>query len=219
MSKPSGMNIGYRCSVTMIGITPEQSRAWRRRNLLRRQIVVFGTIAIVGALLVVLALPFASGLLSLPIGSSFSAEEVADPDLPPCVPEGAPPALEEIVANVLNGTTRGGLAQETAASLKEFGVSVGPVGNNPTGVYSGNVEIQAGRTGVANAYSLSRLFPGAVVVLTQRPSAQLDVILGEEFIGTITKDQWSAIDKKEPVSPLENCTPISEEEASSSDDS
>lgn len=150
------------------------------------------------------ALPFATGILTLPWGNEFKPDPSAISTLPPCVPEKTNLAYDTIEVAVYNGTSRTGLAGQTAQSLKDLGVKVRKVGNSPRGAYLGKAELVTGPKGVEAAYSLSRAFPGATVKLMNRDNALVDVYLGEDFTGILTAAELDSA-KQTVIPPISPC--------------
>lgn len=186
-------------------------RATRRRRLQQRQTVIFG--GLVTALLVIALIAGAiwTGLLPAPVTREFSAEEeTAGQLVQPCPPEGAVPVeLSSVTANVYNGTDRAGLAAATGSALGALGVVVNQEANWPAGSYDGVVQVVSGPLGVTAAYSVARLFEGAVVALdSTRNDETVDVVLGQAYQSMLSPDQVATLDPAAPLTVPEDCTPV-----------
>lgn len=190
------------------GVTPSPSdpNRERHRRLLQRQAVIFGSIGLLMAITLVVALAQFSGLLPSPFAREFSTEKEADTKpsyIPVCPPEGTVPvALTDITVDVYNGTSRAGLAGSTAKSLGELGVKTGATGNFDAG-YKGSAMIRVNADQIAQGYTISRLFPDSVVVLEQRDKAVIDVIVGDAYTEMSPADAIG----KDPFAMPEGCQP------------
>lgn len=165
-------------------------REKRHKYMLSRQIVIFGWIILIMIATVVVSIPFATGLVALPFGNTFSLSEEAKVKMPPCAPAGKPVALSDIEVSVFNGSSRNGLARETADSLKSFGVNVNTVGN-ASSFYSGSARLTTGKEGVVKAYSLARALPDSEIYIDLKRGSDVQVLLGEQFQGALSKDNVS----------------------------
>lgn len=165
----------------------ELSRVRRHRWMLARQTVLFGWIALAMVAVFVVSLPFALGIVALPFGNSFTLSPEAQAKIPPCAPKGKPVALSTVKVSVMNGSSRNGLAKETADRLKTFGVVIVSVGNAADS-YSGAARITTNKEGIAQAYSLARALPNADVRLNLEKKSELTVLLGEQFQGALSKE-------------------------------
>lgn len=186
----------------------QELRAKRRRHTLARQTVIFGWIVLAMAAVLVVSLPFAMGLVSLPFGNSFVLSEEAKAKVPPCAPKGKPVSLQGVTVNIFNGSSQNGLATQTAQRLKDFGVKVNVVGNSPDS-YAGAARISMSKDNVAQAFSLARALPGADVRIDLNRGTEINVLLGEQFQGALAKDNLSDGDLGPyPQSP-KNCQGVS----------
>ncbi|WP_022918327.1 LytR C-terminal domain-containing protein [Ruania albidiflava] len=186
-----------------------RARAARRRHLQQRQTVIFGTL--IAAMLVV---GLASGAMwvgilpspfSVPINSP---EPTASEATVPCPPEDATfVALEDITVNVLNGTSRVGLAASTSDALTNHGVTVAEQSNSEA-PYAGTVEIVTGADGLPAAFTIAELFDNATIQTDSRGGATLDVVLGANFEALRSSDEIS-IDPEAPIPAATDCTPLS----------
>lgn len=168
--------------------TPDAARQRRRRHTRERQAVVFGVllgglaVAAFGAAAVYtgsLSLPFLSRDFSSPEPTGLAAEDS------PCPPEGATPVpYGQVTVNVLNGTSRIGLAGDTASALSSRGFVVGQqVNASELGYsrYNGTALIQFGTQGVAAAYTVAAQFDTPQLVLDSREDASVDVVVGSGY--------------------------------------
>lgn len=203
----------------MISQARARARAARRRHLQQRQTVIFGTL--IAAMLVVGLAAGAMwvGILPSPVSVAIEApESTSAADSQPCPPEGATYVpLEEISANVLNGTNENGLAGRTTDALAERGVAVGRTANADS-AFEGVARILAGPSGLPAAFTLAELFNGAEVEVDSREDETVDVILGSKFEALRPKDEIS-IDPKAAIPAPTDCTPVSTSSQEPSDDS
>ena len=183
---------------------PEETRKKRRRYMLARQTVIFGWLFLLMAGALVISLPFAMGIISLPFGNSFVLSDEAKAKVPPCAPAGEPVSLRGLTVNIFNGSSQNGLAAETAERLETFGVKAGTVGNSADS-YAGTARITTGKEGVKEAFSLARALPNSDVRIDLKKGKEINVLLGEQFQGALSKDNLSDGDLGDyPASP-KNC--------------
>ncbi|KAE8762479.1 LytR C-terminal domain-containing protein [Georgenia thermotolerans] len=188
-----------------------RQQALRRRRLQQRQTVIFGALITVLLVVGLVAGLMWAGAVPAPFKRSFSSASPTEQQIvTPCPPEGATPvAFSEVLANVFNGTDRGGLAGETGQALGQLGVVVNQQANWPQGAYTGAVQIVVGPLGVTAGYSLARIFPGAVVSLdSSRGDESVDVVLGEKYDKMLAPDQIAALDPAAPLEAPAGCTPV-----------
>ena len=143
----------------MADLTPERQQALRRRHVHERQAVIFGSLIALLAIAGLASAAVYTGVLSLPIldrdFSTPAAEEASKVPDAPCPPAGAlPVAYNGINVNVLNGTSRTGLATQTAAGLAERGFVIARTGDYPTGLPTA-VQLSFGEAGLPAAYTLA----------------------------------------------------------------
>ncbi|MET0433121.1 MAG: LytR C-terminal domain-containing protein [Cellulomonas sp.] len=168
--------------------TPDAARQRRRRHTRERQAVVFGVllgglaVAAFGAAAVYtgnISLPFLSRDFSSPEPTGLAAVNS------PCPPEGATPVpYGQVTVNVLNGTSRVGLAGDTASALASRGFVIGQQLNASQmgySTYTGNALIQFGTQGVAAAYTVAAQFDTPQLVLDTREDASVDVVVGSTY--------------------------------------
>jgi len=193
-----------------------RARATRRRHLQQRQTVIFGTLIAVMLVVGLAAGAMWVGILPSPISVAIeSPEETSSTDAQPCPPDGATYVpLEEISANVLNGTTEAGLAGRTTEALANRGVAVGRTANADS-AFKGVARILAGPKGLPAAFTLAELFDGAEVEVDSREDETVDVILGSEFESLRPKEEIS-IDPDAAIPAPTDCTPVSSSEDSKS---
>lgn len=178
----------------------------------QRQTVVFGTL--IAALLVVGLLGGAmwSGVLPSPVDvpiNSGAPPPEPEPVVPPCPPEEARPVpLAQVRVNVLNGTEESGLAAQTSAVLRTYGITVEREGNGAP--YTGVAQITTGPRGVVTAYTISALFPSSQIVLDpERKGNVVDVLLGARYESVLEPEE-AALDPETPIAAPTNCEPIEE---------
>lgn len=88
----------------------------------------------------------------------------------------------KVKVNVLNATTRGGLARSAANEFEVRKFAVGKVGNVETG-YRGVAAIVSGAAGQAAAFTVQRNLPGSDYFQDGRSDASVDVILTGDYRG------------------------------------
>lgn len=85
--------------------------------------------------------------------------------------------------NVYNATLRRGLANDTAALLRDRGFVVDSVQNDPLDAeIPGIAQIRAARSDLPEVRLLLQHVPGAVVVPDGREGTSVDLVLGETFV-------------------------------------
>lgn len=168
--------------------TPDAARQRRRRHTRERQAVVFGVL--IGGLAVA-----AFGAAAVYTGGwtpPFLARDFSSPEPTglaaansPCPPEGATPVpYGQVSVNVLNSTSRVGLAGDTASALTSRGFVVATQGNAREmgySSYAGSALIQFGSQGVAQAYTVAAQFDTPQLVLDDREDASVDVVVGSSY--------------------------------------
>jgi hypothetical protein len=181
-------------------------RALRRRHLHERQAVIFGTLITALAAAGLLGLGVWFGAIPTPFDVPFHTASPSQPFVAqPCPPADATPvAYEDITVTVYNGTTRVGLAADTASELSARGLGIAGTDNDPEGAYSGFTLVRAGTPGLAQAYTVAAIFPGAVVSLDDREDSTIDVTLGSEYDGMSTPEE-AALDPETPLAAPEGC--------------
>ncbi|WP_051259269.1 LytR C-terminal domain-containing protein [Schaalia suimastitidis] len=189
------------------GPTPRQRF---RRERQRRQNITFSVVFAALAGLVVISLLVLNGIIPLPIGQTFNAEEkFAEVGDVPCPPANTLPVAAEMVkVQVLNATSRQGIAGEATALLQAAGFTPLEPGNSAE-EYAGRVRISAGPSAVAQAYTVARFFPGAQVVLSGAADDLVIVELGEFFDGGVAQADLANVigDQSALVAPS-NCLPL-----------
>jgi hypothetical protein len=194
----------------MTQVDPERERVLRRRHKRERQAVVFGVLVAVLAVGALGALAVFTGGVDSPFSRPFTtkapeASPAADP--PPCPPDGTlPVAYGGIQVNVLNATTRAGLAGETAQALTARGFAILGTGNSPSAV-PGTARISFGAAGVGAAYTLAAHVEGALLVLDSRADATVDLAVGDEFLA-LTDPTAVVLDPAAPLVGRDGCLPL-----------
>ncbi len=195
----------------MPALTPRQ-RFLKERQ--RKQTLTFAlTTAIMAALALVSGLVL-TGLLPVPFGNAFSKPiKYASAGLVPCPPEGATPVSPESVkVQVLNTTSRQGLALTASTMLTNIGYSPLEAGN-ATPEYSGTAEINAGPAAVVDAYTVARFFPKSKVVLTESTDRTVTVLLGTFYDPTVSPDELHRIsESKAAFKAPAGCLPLSDDD-------
>ncbi|OIV36613.1 hypothetical protein BIV57_15255 [Mangrovactinospora gilvigrisea] len=105
------------------------------------------------------------------------------------------PAAKSVTVNVLNATTRTGLAKDTADALKKRGFRIGKVGNAPdalNGKVKGTAELLAGAKGAAAAKLVGAEAAGAQPKADSRTDTSVDLVLGDTWKGLATPQQVAA---------------------------
>ena len=108
----------------------------------------------------------------------------------------------------LNGTTTGGLAQESAEMLTRAGFNIGQKGNTEArGVPIPYVEF--GPDAVVQAYTLRLYAPQAVLKFDEtRKGAEVDLVLGK-IDAELTADV--GLDSSTPLKPMADCVQLATE--------
>jgi hypothetical protein len=94
------------------------------------------------------------------------------------------PRPSSVTVQVLNSTTRTGLAASVAKSLTALGFKMaGPAANDETSraPVAGVAEVRFGPAGLGAATLLTYYLPGATLVADQRTTTTVDVALGAKF--------------------------------------
>lgn len=187
-------------------------KSLRRRHLLQRQTIIFGSLTVILVALALAALGVFLKILPAPFDPDFTNTnvEVETGPVIPCPAEGALPVeWSQITTNVYNSTTRGGLAGTTAQALRATGVVTATEANYPGGQYDGTVLIRTGIEGISSAYSIAPLFPSYEILYDgTKTDAIIDVVVGRQF-EAMTSDA-SPLDPEVPIEGLEGCTPTTQ---------
>lgn len=190
--------------------TPEQARALRRRREHERQTVVFGVLIAALAVAGLAGVAAFTGNFSLPGSSDFVSKE--PPGTPvtwdqPCVAKDKKPAgRAKIKITVLNGTERAALATTVAEELADRGFGIDGTGNDSR--TPRQTLVTSGPSGVVQAYTVLARFPGARLVLDDRPGKSVDVTIGAEFT-LVTPEEQVLLDPKQPLTSVAGCVEAS----------
>jgi hypothetical protein len=193
--------------------SPDRQQALRRRHKHERQAVIFGSLVAALAIAGLGGAAVYTEVLSVPFldrgFSSPPAEEVAEVAAAPCPPEGTlPVAYNAVQVNVLNGSSRTGLAGSTATALAARGFLVLTTDDYPVDITPA-AQINFGQAGIAAAYSLASNIEQAVMVLDLREDATVDLVLGRDFTQLV--DPASIVlDPAAPIPAPEGCVPLEE---------
>ncbi|WP_419996350.1 LytR C-terminal domain-containing protein [Streptomyces boninensis] len=123
------------------------------------------------------------------------------------------PKPDTIKVNVLNATTRSGLADKTAKALKKRGFDIGEVGNAPK-KYDKKVDgpgiLLGSKTAADSSLAvLGTQLAGAQPKTDDRKGGEVDLILGQEFV-TLAKEKQAtaalkALTKPPAPKPTRTC--------------
>ncbi|MDO5700133.1 MAG: LytR C-terminal domain-containing protein [Bowdeniella nasicola] len=184
----------------------------RRRRLHQRQSVIFGSLALLLVITLIVAITHFFGILPSPFARDFSTDPADRPTPAPtavCPPEGAAPVDPAgVTLNVFNGTSRTGLAAATAKLLDERGFTVAKTGNFDLG-YDGSALIRVNEDQIAAGYTVSRLIEGSLVVLHPRESETVDVIIGDGYsnMGSVEDIGTDPFERPDNCRPAEEAAP------------
>jgi len=191
----------------------ERARALRKRHQRERQAVVFGSLVAGLGVLGLGAAAIYTDVLPAPfLNRPFSTPTPADNAwvLPPapCPPEETLPiAVSNVTVNVLNSSTRAGMAGTTATDLEERGFVVAGTGNADDPKTPLPSEIHFGEAGIAAAYTLAAQLADPVLVLDTREDETVDLLLGDTFPGLIDAASV-ALDPGSPLIGVAGCVAI-----------
>lgn len=195
----------------------EKVRALRKRHERERQAVVFGSLLAGLGVLGLGATAVYTEVLPAPfLERDFSTEAPAeDPNaLPPapCPPEGTlPVAYNAVTINVLNASSRAGLAGQTATELAARGFVVGETANSDANT-SQPQEIRFGEAGIGAAYTLASQFLDPVLALDTREDATVDLLLGDAYPGLLDP-ATVVLDPGTPLVGVAGCVALSDARA------
>ncbi|BBA98587.1 hypothetical protein RVR_4826 [Actinacidiphila reveromycinica] len=145
----------------------------------------------------------------------------AAPSRPSCSPSASPvaskplalPQPAHVTMNVLNATTRGGLAKTTADQLAARGFKVAKFGNAPD-PYNAKVAqsalIISGPGGEAAAREAGTQVVGSTVTIDpKRKGSTVDVLIGNAFakLATPTQAAEARVTAANPPAPKQSCAP------------
>lgn len=195
----------------MPALTPRE-RFLKERQ--RKQNLIFAVTTAVMAALVLLSLLVLTGLIPVPIGDEFSkATKYASAGTRPCpAGEAKPVDPASIRVQVLNTTSRQGLAASGTNLLKSVGYTPLEAGN-ASPEYAGTVEIDVGPAGVNEAYTVARFFPKSKVVLTEATDKTVSVLLGTFYDDSLSADDAKRISASQAnLQAPSGCLPLSDED-------
>jgi hypothetical protein len=185
MLTPPGMGGKYRIT----GDKYPRMRPHRRRGRLVVVIVASGAVLGVagwGTLQLIDVFTGGGGKASATGSKSGCAVKAAKASPSPSTPAAALPKPAQITVNVLNATTRSGLAKTTADALEKRGFKIGEVGN-ATAKYDKKVTGTAVLLGPAAALNTSLTVLSTQVTGAERRAdaalkgAEVDLIIGDGF--------------------------------------
>lgn len=183
-----------------------------RRHRRERQILVFGLL-LVGIAFVGF---YFAGVYRGDVPGPFSEPFVTPPGAfestvnVACPPTNATPLKPtEVALRVFNGTDKSGLAGTTRDDLKGRGfVVVGAA--NWSRAYKDSVRILYGEKGLIQAYTLSNYFNDFEMILDNRDSAVIDLVLGDEYDPgqTLRSQDAAELDPERHFTRPQQCVPI-----------
>lgn len=188
-------------------MTPRQRYLMRRQ---RRQTAVFSITGLSLAVVALVGVLVLIGVIPVPFGNSFSesVKYAEEGDLV-CPSVGAyPTPVEDVNVKVVNTTAHQGLATDATEMLISAGFTPQDPDNSTT-EYGGKARIFAGISGVDDAYTVARYFPGAKVVLTAATDKAVTVELGSFYDSPIDAEEVAHISRsKDPLVRPEGCLPV-----------
>ncbi|WP_020574888.1 LytR C-terminal domain-containing protein [Actinopolymorpha alba] len=113
---------------------------------------------------------------------------------------------QTVAINVYNAGRVAGLADRTAAELRQRGFTVRKVGNAPKGAKVAVVEIRGRAKNAPEVILLARQFSGEKIEADGRSDVSVDLIIGADFHGLVDKAP-SAMDVDTPVPICVTATP------------
>ncbi len=193
-----------------VGYVNTNPRLSYQRRLQQRQTVVFGSMALVLALLMLLGLLWFSGILPIPFNRDFTASEEEQGNVVPCMPEGTLSVENSsITANVYNASNRTGLAGSVAGSLTEQGITISDELNWGGTEPAEPVVIYAAQSALPQAYTVARLFPEAVVLLDGTATTEvLDIVLSSSYTNLLPAEELAALAGGQELTNPENCVVV-----------
>ncbi|GMA86633.1 hypothetical protein GCM10025868_18830 [Angustibacter aerolatus] len=151
--------------------------------------------------LLVLAGLVAAGVYTGVLGGG--SDDVSVQQVPTCGPA-TKAALRprDVRLNVYNGTSRAGLAGDTAETLRSRGFAVGTVANDPKDTHpKGTAVVRYGPKGVAAAKLVAKQLPSPKPQQDKRKGGSVDLVLGAKF------DRLAAAPKPTAsATPTPSCT-------------
>ncbi|WP_043534876.1 LytR C-terminal domain-containing protein [Actinomyces polynesiensis] len=186
-------------------------------NRQRKQNLTFSVTLSVMAVLVIVSLLSILGLVHLPLPSDFSTgtKYAGEGDVPCPTASTAPLDPGSVTVEVLNATSRLGLASDATEMLDKAGFQMKEPGN-ATSEYAGSVEVDAGPSSVDAAYTVARFFPDARVKLTSTTSSTVTVILGGFYEGTLSDEDFKkAMEDTSDLTGPSTCLPMDAQTAAS----
>ncbi len=146
--------------------------------------------------------PYAVAVLSLGAFAGIAGggwhllhSEGAGPSCPGPGRSGRPLNETAVVLRVLNGTSRSGLARETASVLATRGFHIASVGNASAPI-RGRSQVRYPPGATAQARLVATQLPTAALVLDRKVKGHVDLVLGGRFADLRTPAQVAAAKKK-----------------------
>lgn len=197
--------MGYRWRVN------DNPRISYQRRLQQRQTVIFGSIAIVLALLMLVSMLWFSGVLPSPFSREFSSRpDDAQSNVVPCLPEGTPSVeYSTITVNVYNASNRTGLASSISGQLIEQGITVSEQENWGGAEPGSPVVIYSSQNALGQAYTVARMFPSAVILLDGTTETEvLDIVLGQSFGEMKPQEELAQLGPGQELTSPEDCVVV-----------
>ncbi|MDO4888176.1 MAG: LytR C-terminal domain-containing protein [Actinomycetaceae bacterium] len=160
------------------------ARADYRRKIQQRQTVLFGSIAAVLSVIMILSMLVWSGIVPFPLMREFSKAPDPDRVVTPCIANNSTPTdLPAITANVYNSTTRVGLAGTVSEDLSAKGIAVATADNwESDRRVKESARIVTGPRGINAAYTIAQYFPESVIQYDETINDEvISIVLGEKY--------------------------------------
>src|SRR5690606_11589111 len=192
--------------------TAARKRKLRRRHKRERQAVIFGGVLAGLAAVGLGAAAVWTGSMDAPFARGFttaSASPSPTTAAVPCVPaDTLPVAYDSITVEILNATSRQGLAGSVADLLGQRGFEIDGTDNYPTRL-RGTARVAFGAQGIAAAYTLAAHVPEVTLVYDTRTDDSIDLAVGSAFNELVPLDAVPLADD-EPLKGVPGCVPLSQ---------
>lgn len=171
-------------------------RAEYRRKMQQRQTVLFGSIAAVLAVLLILSMLVWTGILPFPFNKEFKTNEKSTSLLTPCIDSNtAALAPNTVTVKVYNATKGAGLASSASSQLTAQGFSVPSIENWGGSTQGNTTRIITGPQGIAAAYTLQQYVPGSTVQYdSSMKDESVSLILGSDHLKKVENQETTILD-------------------------
>ncbi|MFP7696497.1 LytR C-terminal domain-containing protein [Trueperella sp. LYQ143] len=158
------------------------ARAEYRKRTQQRQTVIFGSMVLIMAALLILGSLVWLNVIPFPFNRDFSRAPDTSQVVCPTDANATPSPTNEITVSVYNATETTGLAKSVAESLGSIGIKVRETGNWSTENFSEAVRIYTSPEGINDAYTMRAYFDSSSVHIDPNiADKSVSIVLGSHY--------------------------------------